>query len=355
MQAAILLSQFVMGLKLYLRNPAALFWMIFFPVLMLIGLGTTVGDKAEQPLTLVWAQSEAASSQDQRLHAALTELGFNIEILSPDQATLRWQAGKLPLLLETDSAGVRLRVNSYLVGQAMQEVAIVQQGYLMMQAREAGAGKLLRIPTRMQSPGGHHDGPYVAFLLPGLLGLNVLMMGVFSVCLRDVEQRIKGTYRRLATTPLSPHIFLAAQLMIRLVAVLVAAAILLLVGAVMFGVANQGSYWSLLVLIFLGTACFASLGYGLASLAWSIEAANGLANLIFLPLMLLSGVYFSLNSAPRWLQTTADLLPLSPLLKALRAVFNDGASLSSQSSSLVIMGLWTVLLFMIAVRRFRWI
>lgn len=354
MQAAIFLNQFLMGLKLYLRRPAALFWMMAFPVLMLIGLGTVLGGQADMGSKLVWAQSDVLSSQDRQLAAALTELGLSTEIVTPAQASLRWQAGKLPVLLETDSAGYSLRANSYLMGQAMQTVALVQQGFLMVQARDAGAVKLRRIPLLMQSPGGHHDGPYAGFLLPGLLGLNLLMLGVFSVCLTDVDLRVKGTYRRLATTPLSRHVYLGAQLLCRLVVVLVTAAILMLIGALMFGIANQGSYWSLVVLIFLGTACFASMGYVLASFASSIDAANGLANLVFLPLMLLSGVYFSLDSAPRWLQTTTDLLPLAPLLKALRAVFNDGASLASQSPSLLIMGIWTVLLFALAIRRFRW-
>jgi ABC-type multidrug transport system permease subunit len=86
-----------------------------------------------------------------------------------------------------------------------------------------------------------------------------------------------------------------------------------------------------------------------------VESYSGLANLLFLPLMLLSGVYFSLDAAPVWLQKGAELLPLAPLLKALRAVFNDGATLLSQGPQLAVIAGWLVVLFGLAVKRFRWV
>jgi ABC-type multidrug transport system permease subunit len=343
-----------MGLKLYLRRPAALFWMMAFPVLMLLGLGTVFSGSGDPGIKLVFAQT-VPSGQDGALLQALSELHVTVESVSVTEADLRWKSGKLPVLLEKKNDHYSLRVNSYLAGQGMGIVALVQQSFLMVQARASGAGELARIPLVMESPGGHNDGPYAAFLLPGLLGLNLLMMGVFSVCMVDVDLRVKGIYKRLATTPLPRHIYLAAQLLVRLVVVIFAASILMLVGALVFGIHNQGSYVNLFALILLGTACFASMGYLLASFAGTVEAANGIANLVFMPLMMLSGVYFSLDAAPQWLQKTADLLPLTPLLKSLRAVFNDGAALPSIASSIEIMGVWTVLLFIFATRRFKWI
>lgn len=353
--ANIFLSQFVLGLKLYLRKPAAMFWMTAFPVLMLLGLGTVFSGQSEPGVKLVWSAPQEAVGADSALQAALTELHVNVEALTPEQADLRWKSGKLPVMLETVGNGYHLRVNSYLAGQGRPVLALVQQGFLMVQARALGSGELARIPVQMESPGGHHDGPYAAFLLPGLLGLNLLMMGVFAVGMVDVELRVKGIYKRLATTPLPRHIYLSAQMLVRLVTVLFSATVLLSVGALVFDIHNQGSYVDLFVLIFLGTGCFASLGYLLASFASTVEASNGLANLVFMPLMMLSGVYFSLDAAPVWLQKTADLLPLTPILKSLRAVFNDGASLASQSASIMIIAVWTVLLFVSATRRFKWV
>ena len=356
MYIRIFMSQFLMGLKLNLRRPAAMFWITAFPVLMLMGLGTVFSGNADHTVKLVWSQSAAPTQRDQVLQQALKELGVAVQVVDQEQAQQRWKSGKLAVLLEKKPDGdYSLRVNSYLAAQGMAEVALVQQGFLMVQARAFGAGALARIPMQMESPGGHHDGPYAAFLLPGLLGLNLLMMGVFAIGMADVQLRVEGIYKRLATTPLPRHVYLAAQTAVRMVVVVTAALLLMLVGGLLFGIHNQGSYLSLFVLIFLGMACFASLGYVLASFAGTVEAASGLANLVFLPLMMLSGVYFSLDAAPEWLQKTADLLPLTPLLKALRAVFNDGAGLASQSGSIMLVAAWAAVLFVFAVKRFRWV
>jgi ABC-type polysaccharide/polyol phosphate export permease len=121
-----------------------------------------------------------------------------------------------------------------------------------------------------------------------------------------------------------------------------------------FGIYNQGSYVGLLALVLLGASCFICMGYVLASFAKTVDSYGGIANMVLLPLMMLSGVYFSLDSAPEWLQRLVDFLPLTPLLKALRAVYNDGASLASLSPSLMTLGVWTLVLFVAATRRFKW-
>jgi ABC-type multidrug transport system permease subunit len=359
MNLRIFFNQVKMGLKIYLRVPAAMFWMIAFPIVMLMGMGVVFSGSAKSGIKLVWSQVEAQAAaesvEDNSLKSALTELGVTLETMTPAQAEERWKGGKLPVLLERQDGHYSLRINSYLGGQGMQVAALVQQGFLMVQARALGTAELARIPVLMTSPGGHHDGPYAAYLLPGLLGLNLLMMGVFSVGMVDVTLREKGGYKRLATTPLPRHVYLAAQLGVRLIVVIIAACTLMLTGALTFGIYNQGSYLSLLVLLILGAACFSSMGYLLASFARNVDVYGGFSNMVFLPLMLLSGVYFSLDAAPTWLQRGADLLPLTPLLKALRSVFNDGASLASQGSSLALIAGWTLVLFVFATKRFKWV
>jgi ABC-type multidrug transport system permease subunit len=355
MNTRIFLSQLKFGLRLYLRIPSAVFWVFAFPILMLLGLGVIFGGNGDSVVKLVWLQSGPPSDADTRLAKALQERGLTLETLSPEQAEARWKLGKLPAMLESEGGHYHLRVNTVLAAQGMQTEAMVQQGFLVAQARASGAPEPERIPVVMSSPGGRHGGPYAAYLLPGLLGLNLLTMGVFSAGIVDVILREKGGYKRLATTPLPRHVYLAAQLCVRLIVILAAAAALMLAGRLAFGVHNQGSMLALLALLVLGSACFISMGYVLGSLARNVETYNGIANLVFLPLMLLSGVYFSLDAAPRWLQQGVELLPLAPLLRALRAVFIDGAGLASQATSVAVVAAWTVLLFALATRRFRWV
>lgn len=344
----------VHALKLYFRVPAAYFWLAAFPVIMLLGLGTVFNGTSDTAPKLLWAQGPGVAAADATLQGALGELGVSLEILAPADAQERWRGGKVPAMLEGQDGHYTVRINSYLVIQGRLLESLVQQGALIASARARGGAQPARVPVVVSSPGGRQGASYAAYLLPGLLGLNLLMMGIFSTGAVDVVLRAKGGYRRLATTPLSRAVYIGAQLTARVIVLIAVAALLLLVGALAFGIANQGSTLALVATIMLGAACFISLGYVLASFARNEEVYNGIANLAFLPLMLLSGVYFSLDSAPAWLQRGADLLPLTPLLKALRAIFNDGAGLAAQAPQLALTGAWTVVLFVCATRRFKW-
>jgi len=350
-----MLRQVAFSLRVYLRNRGALFWTILFPLLMLLGMGTIFGGKGDTlGAKLAWVQVEG-TAPDALLVAALAERHVALEALAPEAAAVRWQQGKLPALLDGSAGHYRLRVNSYLAAQGFQLEGALQQASLVAEARRAGQQPPARVPVEVESPGGHRATNYAAFLLPGLLGLNVMVMGLFSAGMIDVMLREKGGYKRLGVTPLPRAVYLAAQMCVRLVILLIAALVLLATGAAVFGIHCEGSFGALALLVLLGACCFISLGYLLASMARSSEAYGGLANLAFMPLMLLSGVYFSLDSAPGWLQAIPAALPLAPLLGAMRAVFNDGATLASQGHGLMIVGAWSVVLFVLAVKRFRWV
>ncbi len=129
---------------------------------------------------------------------------------------------------------------------------------------------------------------------------------------------------------------------------------MLAVGYFAFGIANQGSYLALAVVLAVGTGCFMAMGFALAGFAETTESYGAISNLFFFPMMLLSGVYFTLDSAPAWLQKAVVALPLSPYLKALRAVFNDGAGLGDHVFGLAVVAAWTVAAFVAGGPRFRW-
>jgi len=206
----------------------------------------------------------------------------------------------------------------------------------------------------VESPGRKRSANYASFLLPGLLGLNLVSMGLFSVGMVNVSYREKGKFRRLAVTPLPKWIFLLGQVLHRLTVTVVQAAILLLVGYLVFGIANQGSFLNLTLIMALGTGCFMAFGLALSGFAETSEGYAAISNLVFFPLMMLSGVYFTLDSAPPWLQHVVAGMPLAPFLKALRAVFNDGAGLAGHGLGLGIVAAWGLAAFLLAVKRFRW-
>jgi ABC-2 type transport system permease protein len=348
--------QFTSEWRLYSRDRVAMFWTFAFPVLLLLGFGTIFKEEGGPRLSVVRVQSQAPSDQDKALDQAMTDLHLNVQPLSKADAEARWAKGETAAQLEPvgDGQGFRMRLNSYLMAQAGATAGLVNQAWLVAQARLNGAPEPNRIPMQVESPGHKRSTNYAAFLLPGLLGLNLVSMGLFSVGMVNVSYREKGKFRRLAVTPLPKWVFLLGQVLHRLTVTIIQAAILLLVGRLVFGIQNQGSFLHLLFIMTLGTGCFMAFGFALSGFAETSEGYAAISNLVFFPLMFLSGVYFTLDAAPAWLQHTVAFLPLSPFLRALRAVFNDGAGLTGHGIGLLIVGAWALAAFLLALRRFRW-
>lgn len=340
--------------RLYSRDRVAMFWTFAFPVILLLGFGTIFRDGGGPRLSVVRVQSPNPSPQDAALDQALADLQLKVQTLPKAEAEARWTRGETAAQLEPDSQGYRLRLNSYLMAQAGATAGLVNQAWLMAQARLSGAPEPQRIPVQVESPGHKRSTNYASFLLPGLLGLNLVSMGLFSVGMVNVSYREKGKFRRLAVTPLPKWIFLLGQVLHRLTVTVIQAAILLLVGLLAFGIQNQGSFLDLLLIMTLGTGCFMAFGFALSGFAETSEGYAAISNLVFFPLMMLSGVYFTLDAAPAWLQHTVAVMPLAPFLRALRAVFNDGAGLAGHGLGLAIVAAWGLAAFALAVRRFRW-
>ena len=346
--------QFAMEWRLYRRDRVAMFWTFAFPVILLLGFGTIFRDGGGPKLSVVRVQALAPGAQDAALDQALADLQLKVMSLPKAEAEARWARGETAAQLESNGTGYRLRLNSYLMAQAGATAGLVNQAWLVAQARLSGAPEPGRIPMLVESPGHKHAANYASFLLPGLLGLNLVSMGLFSVGMVNVSYREKGKFRRLAVTPLPKWIFLLGQVLHRLTVTIIQAAILLLVGSLVFGIQNQGSFLDLLLIMTLGTGCFMAFGFALSGFAETSEGYAAISNLVFFPLMLLSGVYFTLDSAPAWLQHTVAVMPLAPFLRALRAVFNDGGTLAGHGVGLAIVAAWGCAAFALAVRRFRW-
>src|SRR5450830_443922 len=341
--------------RLYVRDRGAMFWTFLFPLLMLFGFGVIFRGGGPPTLTLVRIAPATETRRDQAFVKALEESRLKILTLPAAEAGERWSKGETTAQLESVGDGYRLRLNSYLIAQGQVAAQAASQAYLVAQARLAGSPEPERIPVVVESPGHAHSDNYAAFLVPGLIGLNLLTMGLFAVGMVTVSYREKGKFRRLAVTPLPKWVFLLAQILQRVTLVFLQTTMLLVAAWLGFKIANQGSYLLLAALVVFGTATFLAMGFALSSFASTVETYGAISNLAFFPMMLLSGVYFRLDSAPQWMQKAVFVLPLSPFLRVLRAVFNDGANLSGHGAGLAILGAWAILSFVLAVKRFRWV
>jgi ABC-2 type transport system permease protein len=352
---ALLWRQFKIEWRLYVRDRAAMFWTFAFPLLMLFGFGVIFRSDGPPALTLVRIAPARETARDQAFLKALKEARLNVITLDAKQAEERWKKGDTTAQLESAGDGYRIHLNSYLLAQGQVVALAASQAFLVAQARVSGRTEPERIPMVIESPGHAHATNYAAFLVPGLVGLNLLSTGLFSVGMVTVAYREKGKYRRLAVTPLPKWVFLGGQIFQRVTSVLLQTLLLLLAAWFGFHITNQGSYLVFTALIVFGTATFIAMGFALSSFAATVETYGAVANLAFFPMMLLSGVYFRLDSAPQWIQKAVLILPLSPFLRALRAVYNDGASLQGHVAGLTILAAWAVLSFLFAVKRFRWV
>ncbi len=195
---------------------------------------------------------------------------------------------------------------------------------------------------------------FVDYLLPGILGMNMMFSCLFGVGFVVVRYRKNGFLRRLNATPLTAAEFGAAQIFSRLGLTLGVTIMIYALLAWMIDFRNDGSLALLFLTAVLGAIAMTSLGFLVAARFTSEELASGVINLLTWPMMFLSGVWFSLEGSPRWLQMGAEILPLTHMLTAARAIMLDGAGLADVGLRLLVLAGMSALFLILAAASFRW-
>jgi len=220
--------------------------------------------------------------------------------------------------------------------------------------------QVLRDLLSHQSPDWNSDAisgrqiRYVDWVIPGILGMNLMFSGLFGVGYVIVRYRKNGVLKRLQAAPVSPYNFLAAQMLSRLVIMMMVSAIVYTVSHAFLNFIMLGSYGTLALIAFIGNLCLLSLGLIVASRMANEELANGLLNFITFPMLLLSEVWFSLDGAPEWMIHTSQALPLTHMVQAAREVMLEGATLMDVIDHLLIMMGMSLVFLCIAAKIFKW-
>ncbi|MEP7039961.1 MAG: ABC transporter permease [Chloroflexota bacterium] len=354
---------FVASVLMFVRNRAAVFFSLFLPLIIMLIFGvlnfegtTTIG------LGLV---DEARNGASEGLIDGLAAFEY-IEPTtgSREEQLANLEAGDLDFVLVIPSGfdplpgqvtGLVAYASTADPGQAQ-----IRQGLL-----QQAVGTALFAPTGTP-PGGAFGAPpvsfesvqsrdlgYIDFLVPGIVGMTVMQLGLFGVAFGFVHLKRTGALRRLFATPTSPAYFLGAQVASRLIICVVQVAILLGIG-IWFGLQMFGDYLTLGVIVLLAAIIFLAIGFAIAGWAKNEDQAAPVANLISLPMMFLSGVFFPRDAMPDFLANITQFMPLTYVNEALRAVVNHGANLASLGPQLLGMGAWAVITFLIAIRLFKW-
>jgi ABC-type multidrug transport system permease subunit len=220
-------------------------------------------------------------------------------------------------------------------------------------ALQRAAGRrdpLVSTDRLMREPGSR----YIDFLIPGLLGMNLMGSAIWGVGFAIVDARRKKLIKRMVATPMPRHDYLLSFLLSRLLLLVVEVGVLLGFGALVFQVPVRGSLSGLALLCLLSSLCFCALGLLIASRAQTIEAASGLMNAVMLPMWIGSGVFFSAQRFPTVMQPAIKALPLTAVIDALRASMLQGASLAQLMPQVAILCGWLVVCFGLALKLFRW-
>ena len=199
-------------------------------------------------------------------------------------------------------------------------------------------------------PGGR----YIDFLIPGIIGMNLMGGGLWGVGFVIVDMRIRKLLKRFIATPMKKSDLMVAVMVARMLFLIPEVVIVLLFAWWAFGVGVHGSVFALAVVIGLGAVSFSGIGVLVASRAQKLETVSGLMNLVMLPMWLVSGIFFSYERFPETALPLIRALPLTPLNDALRAVMLDGAALGSLGVELATLSAYAVVTFVLALEWFRW-
>jgi ABC-type multidrug transport system permease subunit len=195
---------------------------------------------------------------------------------------------------------------------------------------------------------------YVDWLIPGLLGMDIMSTGMWGIGFSIVQARLRKLLKRMIASPMRKRDFLLAQLFARLVFLVGEVTVLVAFGMLAFGMPVRGSFTAIAVLSLLGALAFGGLGLLVASRARTFEAISGLLNLLMLPMWVLSGIFFSSANFPAIMQPLIQALPLTALNDSLRAVMLEGTPLSGVAGEIAILSAWALVSFVVAMKIFKW-
>ncbi|MGB8479120.1 MAG: ABC transporter permease [Acidobacteriaceae bacterium] len=324
----------------FLREPEALFWVFVFPILLAAGLGLAFRNRPAEVLKIAVVTPELALSLR---HEKL----LDVQQLDPQVAEEALRIGKVALLAVPGPGGAVV----YRYDDTNPEGRSARM--LADRAVQQAAGRVdpVAASDRLMRESGSR---YIDFLIPGLLGMNLMGSAIWGMGFTIVDARRKKLIKRLIATPMPRHYFLLSYLLSRILLLVVEVGVLLGFGVWIFRVPVRGSQVDLAVLCLLGSLCFSALGMLIASRVKTIEAASGLMNAVMMPMWIASGVFFSAQRFPDVVQPFIKALPLTAVIDALRSNMLQGSNLAHAAPQVAVMGIWLLVCFGLALKLFRW-
>ena len=326
----------------FVREPEAVFWVFAFPVIMTCALGIAFRSRGAEPVIAGVVDQAGA---DQIAEALVKDGGFTIRRLQPAEIDRALRDGRAPVVIVPGSPP------TYRYDEARAESQVARLAVDAALQRAAGrADAFAPVQQPMQAVGSR----YIDWLVPGLLGMNIMGTGLWGVGFAIVNARAKKLLKRLVATPMSKWHYLLSLVLSRMATLSLEVIVIVGFAWIFFGVAVHGAIWALVVLAITGALAFGGLGLLVASRARTIEAVSGLMNLVMLPMWVLSGVFFASTNFPDAMQPFIHALPLTALNDSLRLIVNEGQSFTAVLPHVGILAGWGGISFLLSLKLFRW-
>jgi ABC-type multidrug transport system permease subunit len=325
--------------RLVLREPEAVFWIFIFPILLAVGLGIAFRNRPADILNV-------GATTTRLTQALATDKGLTCETMNEAEGTHQLATGRILLLAVETPQGV-----TYKYDDTNPDARTAR--LLGDRAIQAAAGQHSAVNVQIDLI--HEKGArYIDFVVPGLLGMNLMGSAMWSLCFAIVEARQKKLLKRLVASPMPRWQYLASFLISRLAMLIIEVGVFLGFARLAFGVPFRGPLWQLVFVCVLTSMAFSALGLLVSSRAKTMEAVSGLMNLVMLPMWILSGIFFSATRFPAVIQPFVRALPLTAAIDAMRGNMLQGFNFSQIGVQIGILAFWFIVPFLIALRIFRW-
>jgi len=336
--------------RIFVREPSALFWTYGFPVVLALALGVAFRNRPPEPVEVA---VEASPGCEGWRDVLATNSQVHVRWLNPQEAREALRMGKVSVVVGKQNPNAPGPEHSriYQFDPTRPESRVARAVVDDVLQRAEGRADPTPVRDRLVTEPGSR---YIDFLIPGLLGFNLMSSGLWGVGFVIVEMRVRKLIKRMMATPMSRGHFLLSFVLVRGAFLLGELPVLLCFAHWVFDVPIRGSVPLIVGLSTLGSLMFAGIGLLIGSRAQNTHTVAGLVNLTTLPMLVTSGVFFSAARFPDVIQPIIRLLPLTALIEAVRTVMLDGAGVAAVANQIGIMLAWGFISFVAALRMFRW-
>lgn len=364
------------SIKMYFRDKTAVFFTFVFPIIFLLVFGfinssgsltldvayfnalnteaskafdaefqnLVIDEEAEDNEGKIFRIDEEIASVDEA-KVKLSESDLNAIIVIPENMTFA-DGGDIQVFIDESNATF---------GEVVSNTVSSIIGGFNKQANIAANGTAPLEPFLVTTQGVQSSElDAIDYLVPGIIAFSILSLGVFSITEGFIQLKTNGSLRRLQVAPIEPGSFLVAQSLTRMLMTILNVITMVVLAVVLFNFQIQGNVLAFMTVAVFGTILFLGFGYAIAGWAKDGNQAAPVSNLIFFPMMFLSGTFFPRETFPEWLQPITEYMPLTYVADGMRRIANDGASLFDIGPELAGIAIWTVIIYFIAIKVFRW-